>query len=68
MSLRPEELLQIATELSRELAGAVVQRVHAPTTSRVYLEVRRSNAATSAGMRPAAMRLSRIVGVGMRLM
>lgn len=40
MSLRPEELLAIATELTRELAGGVVQKVHAPTTTRVYFEVR----------------------------
>ncbi|MFT3709889.1 MAG: NFACT RNA binding domain-containing protein [Archangium sp.] len=40
MSLRPEELLVVAEELTRELSGGVVQKVHAPTTTRVYLEVR----------------------------
>lgn len=40
MSLRPEELQAIATELTRELAGGVVQKIHAPTTTRVYFEVR----------------------------
>lgn len=40
MSLRPEELCLLAAELDRELAGGVVQKVYAPTTTRVYLEVR----------------------------
>ena len=40
MSLRPEELSLIAAELDRELAGGVVQKVHAPTTTRIYFEVR----------------------------
>lgn len=40
MSLRPRELALIADELTRELAGGVVQKVYAPTTTRVYLEVR----------------------------
>ena len=40
MSLRPEELSLLAQELDRELAGGVVQKVYAPTTTRVYLEVR----------------------------
>ena len=40
MSLRPEELTLIAAELDRELAGGVVQKVYAPTTTRVYFEVR----------------------------
>ncbi|MDP1826871.1 MAG: NFACT RNA binding domain-containing protein [Archangium sp.] len=40
MSLRPEELVLIAAELDRELAGGVVQKVYAPTTTRVYFEVR----------------------------
>lgn len=40
MSLRPEELSLLAAELDRELAGGVVQKVYAPTTTRVYLEVR----------------------------
>lgn len=40
MSLRPEELQLIAAEFDRELAGGVVQKVYAPTTTRVYLEVR----------------------------
>lgn len=38
--LRPEELLLIAQEMTRELSGGVVQKVYAPTTTRVYLEVR----------------------------
>jgi predicted ribosome quality control (RQC) complex YloA/Tae2 family protein len=40
MSLRPEELLLIAQEMTRELVGGVVQKVAAPTTTRVYLELR----------------------------
>lgn len=40
MSLRPEELSLIAAELDRELSGGVVQKVYAPTTTRLYLEVR----------------------------
>lgn len=40
MSLRPEELVAVAAEVNRELAGGVVQKVHAPTTTRVYFEVR----------------------------
>lgn len=40
MSLRPEELEALAAELNRELAGGVIQRVNAPTTTRIYLEVR----------------------------
>lgn len=40
MSLRPEELSLIAAELDRELSGGVVQKVNAPTTTRLYLEVR----------------------------
>lgn len=40
MSLRPEELSLLAAELDRELAGGVVQKVYAPTTTRAYLEVR----------------------------
>lgn len=40
MSLRPEELVLIAAEVNRELAGGVVQKVYAPTTTRVYFEVR----------------------------
>ena len=40
MSLRPEELELLAKEFDRELAGGVVQKVHAPTTTRLYLEVR----------------------------
>lgn len=40
MSLRPEELSLIAAELDRELAGGVVQKVYAPTTTRIYFEVR----------------------------
>lgn len=40
MSLWPVELELVAAEVDRELKMAVVQRVHAPTTSRVYLETR----------------------------
>ena len=40
MSLRPEELALVAAELDRELAGGVVQKVYAPTTRRLYFEVR----------------------------
>jgi predicted ribosome quality control (RQC) complex YloA/Tae2 family protein len=40
VSLRPEELRLIAEELTRELSGGVIQKIHAPTTTRVYLEVR----------------------------
>lgn len=40
MSLRPEELALLAAEITRELAGGVVQKVAAPTTTRVYLELR----------------------------
>lgn len=40
MSLRADELVLIAAELNRELEGGVVQKVHAPTTTRVYFEVR----------------------------
>lgn len=40
MSLRPEELSLIAAEIDRELAGGVVQKVYAPTPTRVYFEVR----------------------------
>jgi predicted ribosome quality control (RQC) complex YloA/Tae2 family protein len=40
MSLRPLELQLLAAELSRELQGAVVQQVHAPTPARVYLALR----------------------------
>jgi predicted ribosome quality control (RQC) complex YloA/Tae2 family protein len=40
VSLRPDELSLIAAELDRELAGGVVQKVYAPTTTRIYLEVR----------------------------
>jgi predicted ribosome quality control (RQC) complex YloA/Tae2 family protein len=40
MSLWPQEVQLIAAELSRELPKAVAQRVHAPTSDRVYLEVR----------------------------
>lgn len=40
MSLRPVELAAVAEELARDLAGAVVQKVHAPAPGRVYLEVR----------------------------
>lgn len=40
MSLRPEELSLLAAELSRELHSGAVQKVYAPTTTRVYLELR----------------------------
>ncbi len=40
MSLRVEQLEPVAAEVNRQLAGGVVQKVHAPTTTRVYLEVR----------------------------
>ncbi|MEW5739830.1 MAG: NFACT family protein [Myxococcota bacterium] len=40
MSLRPGELTLLAAELTRELPGAAVQKVSAPTQSRVYLELR----------------------------
>ncbi len=40
MSLWPKEVEQIAAELERELAKGSVQRVHAPTMDRVYLELR----------------------------
>ncbi|MEW6430893.1 MAG: NFACT RNA binding domain-containing protein [Myxococcota bacterium] len=40
MSLRPAELALLAAELDRELEGAVVQKVSAPTASRAYLELR----------------------------
>jgi predicted ribosome quality control (RQC) complex YloA/Tae2 family protein len=40
MSLRPVELELLAAELNRELDGGVIQKVHAPTTTRVYFEVR----------------------------
>lgn len=40
MALRAKELELLAAELTRELGGGVIQKVHAPTTSRVYLEVR----------------------------
>lgn len=40
MSLLPKELELVAAELNRELEGGAVQKVNAPTASRVYLEVR----------------------------
>lgn len=40
MSLRPQELEPLAAEVTRELANAAVQKVAAPTTARVYLELR----------------------------
>lgn len=40
MSLRPGELTLVAAELTRELQQSVIQKVHAPTTTRVYLELR----------------------------
>lgn len=40
MSLTGSELEAVGQELDRELQGAVVQKVHAPTTSRLYAELR----------------------------
>ncbi|MBL9038700.1 MAG: DUF814 domain-containing protein [Archangium sp.] len=40
MSLRPAEVVAIAAELTRELAHAVVQKISAPTTTRLYLDLR----------------------------
>ncbi len=40
MSLRQSELAALAAEFTRELVGGVIQDVHAPTTTRVYLELR----------------------------
>lgn len=40
VTLRQTELVALAAEFTRELAGGVVQDVYAPTTTRVYLEVR----------------------------
>lgn len=40
MSLRQSELAVIGAELGQELVGGVIQDVHAPTTTRVYLELR----------------------------
>lgn len=40
MSLRPSELAAVTTELAQSLAGAVVQKVHNPSSGRVYLELR----------------------------
>lgn len=40
MSLRTAELEALAAELERELAGAVIQKVWAPTAARCFLEVR----------------------------
>ncbi len=38
--MRQTELVALATEFTRELTGGVIQDVHAPTATRVYLEVR----------------------------
>ena len=40
MSLKPFELEQLGRELTRELDGAVVQKVYAPTPARLYVELR----------------------------
>ncbi len=40
VSLRPAELTAVAAELNRELSGGVIQKVYAPTTTRVYAELR----------------------------
>jgi predicted ribosome quality control (RQC) complex YloA/Tae2 family protein len=40
VSLRPSEVALLAAELTRELDGAAVQKVSAPTATRVYLELR----------------------------
>lgn len=40
MSLRPKELELLAAEVSRELEGAVVQKVSAPAATRAYVELR----------------------------
>src|SRR5689334_3542820 len=40
MSLRPSELSQVASELERALAGAVVQKAWSPLRAVAYLEVR----------------------------
>src|SRR4051812_46301252 len=40
MSLRPSELLQVAAELERALAGATVQKAWSPLRAVAYLEVR----------------------------
>src|SRR5438874_2991551 len=40
MSLRPSELLQVASELEGALAGATVQKAWSPLRAVVYLEVR----------------------------
>ncbi len=40
MSLRQSELASLATEFTRELVSGVIQDVHAPTTTRAYLELR----------------------------
>ncbi len=47
MSLRPAELEQLASELNRELPQSVIQKVHAPTTTRVYLELRTPGRSTT---------------------
>ncbi len=40
MSLRQSELTALSAELNRELAGGVIQDVHAPSATRVYCEIR----------------------------
>lgn len=38
--MKLEQLAPVAAELNRQLAGGVVQKVYAPTTTRMYLELR----------------------------
>lgn len=38
--MKPDQLAPIAAEINRQLAGGVVQKVYAPTTTRAYLEFR----------------------------
>lgn len=47
MSLRPVELELLAAELNRELHQGVIQKVHAPTSTRIYLEVRTPGRSTN---------------------
>lgn len=46
MSLRPSELAQVVQELSLYLTGAVVQKVHSPSSKRCYLELRQVGSST----------------------
>jgi predicted ribosome quality control (RQC) complex YloA/Tae2 family protein len=40
MPLRPHEVAEVITELTRDLSGAVVQKVFCPSSKRCYLELR----------------------------